>query len=82
MKNINLKSLLPIVVGIVIFLTITFVYFSPLLKGKVLLQSDMVQNTGMAKEIVDHREKYHEEALWTNSVCLLTRFLSLILLTL
>lgn len=68
MKNINLKSLLPIAVGIVVFITITLFYFSPLLKGKVLLQSDMVQNTGMAKEIVDHREKYNEEALWTNSM--------------
>lgn len=68
MKNINLKSLLPIITGIVIFIVLTFGYFTPLLKGKVIMQSDMIQNKGMAKEIVDHREKYNEEPLWTNSM--------------
>src|SRR3989344_3743464 len=68
MKNINLKSLLPIITGIVIFIVLTFGYFTPLMKGKVIMQSDMIQNKGMAKEIVDHREKYNEEPLWTNSM--------------
>jgi hypothetical protein len=68
MKNINFKSLLPIFVGILLFVILSLFYFSPLLKGKALIQSDMVQNAGMAKEVVDHREKYHEEALWTNSM--------------
>ncbi|MBL0329780.1 MAG: hypothetical protein IPP64_10265 [Bacteroidetes bacterium] len=68
MKNINLKSLLPIITGIVIFIVLTFGYFTPLLKGKAIVQSDMVQNRGMSKEVVDHREKYNEEALWTNSM--------------
>lgn len=68
MKKINLKALLPIVVGIVIFLIITLLYLNPLLKGKVILQSDMVQNRGMSKEITDFRDKYHEEPLWTNSM--------------
>jgi hypothetical protein len=68
MKKINVKAILPIVVGIVIFLIITFLYLTPLLKGKVILQSDMVQNRGMSKEISDFREQYHEEPLWTNSM--------------
>lgn len=68
MKNINFKALLPVIVGIVIFIVISLFYFSPLLKGKVLLQSDMVQNAGMSKEINDFRDKYHEEPLWTNSM--------------
>ncbi|HSH64329.1 MAG TPA: hypothetical protein VLB84_00685 [Bacteroidia bacterium] len=68
MKNFNFRSILPIVVGIAIFIALTLFYFNPLLKGKVLLQSDMVQNSGMAKEVKDHREKYNEEALWTNSM--------------
>ena len=61
MKNINMKSLLPIITGVVIFIVLTFGYFTPLMKGKVIMQSDMIQNKGMAKEIVDHREKYDEE---------------------
>lgn len=68
MKSLNFKSLLPIVTAIIIFIVLTFGYFTPLLKGKVIKQSDMVQNRGMAKEVVDHRDKYHEEALWTNSM--------------
>ncbi|MCW3102575.1 MAG: hypothetical protein JWO09_1015 [Bacteroidetes bacterium] len=65
MKNINLKSLLPVVSAIVIFIVLTFGYFTPLLKGKVISQSDMVQNKGMSKDVVDYRNTYHEEALWT-----------------
>ncbi|HEX8514855.1 MAG TPA: YfhO family protein [Bacteroidia bacterium] len=68
MKSINMKSLIPIVSAIVIFIVLTFGYFTPLLKGKVILQSDMVQNRGMSKDVVDHREKYHEEPLWTNGM--------------
>ncbi len=68
MKNINLKSLLPIITGIVIFIVLTFGYFSPMMKGKVIVMSDMVQNKGMSKEISDFREKNHSEPLWTNSM--------------
>lgn len=68
MKNFNFKSLLPIVTGVVIFIVLTFGYFTPLMKGKVIVQSDMVQNKGMSKEIIDHRAKYDEEPLWTNSM--------------
>lgn len=67
MKNFNLKSALPILVGILLFIVITFGYLSPLLKGKAISQSDMIFNKGMSKEIVDHRNQFHEEALWTNS---------------
>ncbi len=60
--------MLPIVVGVIIFIALTFGYFTPLLKGKVIKQYDMTQNRGMSKEIVDHRTKYNEEPLWTNSM--------------
>jgi hypothetical protein len=44
-------------------------YFIPeVLEGKKLNQHDIVQFKGMSKEIVDHRAKYHEEPLWTNSM--------------
>jgi len=68
MKDFNLKSILPIAAGILIFIALTFAYFTPLTKGKVIVQSDMVQNKGMAKEINDFRDKYHTEPLWTNSM--------------
>ncbi|MCW3083824.1 MAG: hypothetical protein JWP12_1190 [Bacteroidetes bacterium] len=68
MKQLNLKSLLPIVTAIVIFIALTFGYFTPLLKGKVIVQSDMTQNRGMAKEVTDFKAQYHTEPLWTNSM--------------
>lgn len=68
MNNFNIKSFIPVVAGILIFIALTMGYFTPLLKGKVIEQSDMVLNQGMGKEVNDHRDKYHEEALWTNSM--------------
>jgi len=68
MKNIQLKSLIPFISAIAIFIAITFIYFAPLLKGKVIQQSDMIASKGMSKEINDFRDKYHEEPLWTNSM--------------
>ncbi|MBT9189421.1 YfhO family protein [Zobellia russellii] len=54
------------------FVTIFFViaalaYFHPVLQGKVIEQSDIVQFTGMAKEQNDFRKKTGEEPYWTNS---------------
>ncbi len=68
MKNTLLKSLLPIAAGFIIFIVLTFGYLTPLTKGKVIVQSDMIQNKGMSKEIIDHRKKYGDEPLWTNSM--------------
>lgn len=48
------------------FLVILFLYFSPVLKGEVLLQGDILQYTGMSKEVVDYRADTGEEALWTS----------------
>ena len=68
MKKINLKAFLPIVVAIILFILITVVFVNPVFKGKTLAQSDMIQGQGMSKEIVDFREKYNEEPLWTNAM--------------
>jgi hypothetical protein len=66
-KNL-LKKLTPYLVAIVVFLAITFVYFSPVLEGKKLKQHDIAMWKGMSKEISDFRESTGEEALWTNSM--------------
>lgn len=54
--------------ALIIFLAITFAYFSPMLKGKVIVAHDTLTYTGMAKEIKDFRSKTGKEALWTNSM--------------
>ncbi|MGB6150998.1 MAG: YfhO family protein [Pricia sp.] len=52
---------------IVFFVIAALAYFSPVLQGKVIEQSDIVQFTGMAKEQTDFRKKTGEEPYWTNS---------------
>lgn len=68
MKNFQLKKYLPYFTAIVIFLLITMIYFSPLFEGKKIYQSDIVNFTGMSKEIVDYRDKTGKEPLWTNAM--------------
>jgi len=63
-----LKKATPYLLAIVVFLAITFVYFSPLLEGKKLRQHDIAMYKGMSKEIADFREATGEEPLWTNSM--------------
>lgn len=67
LKTFFLKCL-PHVIALLLFLAISLAYFYPLLEGKQLLQSDIIQFRGMAKEIADYREETGEEALWTNSM--------------
>ncbi len=68
MKNKWIAVILPHISAIIIFLTISLAYFSPVLEGKILRQHDNIQYRGMSKEIVDFRAKYHKEPLWTNSM--------------
>ncbi|MCD4772867.1 MAG: YfhO family protein [Bacteroidales bacterium] len=68
MENFQLKKSIPFIVGILIFVLITMIYFNPLIQGKKLQQADITQFKGMSKEIVDYRDKTGDEALWTNSM--------------
>ncbi len=68
MKKQSIKKYLPFIAALLIFLSLTFVYFSPLFEGKKLNQHDILQWKGMSKEVVDYREKTGEEPLWTNSM--------------
>lgn len=67
-KNQLLKSAIPHLAAFGVLLIVAIVYFSPLLSGKILVQSDIVQWKGSAKEVDDFRDKTGEEALWTNSM--------------
>ena len=67
MKNNLIKTVLPHVVAIIVFLIISIVYFSPFLEGKKLIQGDYVHFQGMSKEIMDF-EKEGVESQWTNSM--------------
>ncbi len=62
------KKILPHIVAILVFITVSAVYFYPRLDGQRINQSDVIQNIGMKKEIEDFRDKYDSEPLWTNSM--------------
>ncbi|MGM0498341.1 MAG: YfhO family protein, partial [Bacteroidota bacterium] len=58
--------IIPHVIALVLFIIISYTYFTPLLEGKSIKQSDIDQYKGNSKELKEHREKTGEEALWTN----------------
>jgi len=68
MKKFSFNAVLPYIVAIGLFVIIIFAYFTPLLEGKRIIQGDIVQFSGMSKEIVDFRSKTGQEPLWTNSM--------------
>ncbi|NNK88934.1 MAG: hypothetical protein HKO90_11680, partial [Flavobacteriaceae bacterium] len=62
-----LKTLLPHIIVVSIFCLASLIYFYPVLQGKKIYQSDIVQYTGMAKQQNDFRADTGEETYWTNS---------------
>jgi hypothetical protein len=54
--------------AIALFIVLAFLYFYPVLEGKVLKANDSTVSTINSKEIRDFREKYDREPLWTNSI--------------
>ncbi len=62
----NFRKFLPIVIAVLSFVIVSLAYFSPVLEGKELFQSDIAQFRGMSKEVKEYRDQYHEEPYWTN----------------
>ena len=62
-----LNKFYPHALAILGFVLISLIYFYPVLQGKQIFQSDIVQYTGMAKEQNDFRASDHIEPYWTNS---------------
>lgn len=63
----SLKEFLPHILVVFGFIIISLAYFSPVLQGKEIFQSDIVQYTGMAKQQNDFRAKTGEEPYWTDA---------------
>lgn len=69
MRSINWKSLVPVFAALALFYLLSLVYFSPVIEGKQLVQSDKRNWQGMAQEIIEHRDAYDgEDPLWTESM--------------
>jgi hypothetical protein len=63
MVKTNFKFGIPVLVFVLVALS----YFSPVLRGYKLFQSDIQQFRGMSKEIKDFREKNETEPYWTDA---------------
>src|SRR5690554_5376213 len=65
--HFNLKKFLPHLVAVLLFIVAALAYFNPVLQGKKIFQSDIVQYNGMAKQQNDFREDTGEETYWTDA---------------
>jgi hypothetical protein len=63
----SIKKFLPHVLVLVGFVIVSLAYFSPVLQGKSIYQSDIVHYIGMSKQQKDFKEATGEETYWTNS---------------
>jgi len=63
----SIKKFLPHILIIVGFVVASLAYFNPVLQGKQIFQSDIMQYIGMAKQQNDFRETTGQETYWTNS---------------
>ncbi len=65
--NFNFKSFIPHIIAFILFVVVSIGYFSPVLQGKVLNQSDLVQAKGMEHEREVYKQKEGKEIYWTNA---------------
>lgn len=63
----NQKSLWVHIAVVLLFSIIPVIYFSPVLQGEVIYQSDIAQYTGMARERNEYKEETGKESYWTDS---------------
>lgn len=64
----NLKKILPHIIAVIAFIVVSLVFFSPVMEGKKLFQSDMAQFDGASKELHDYEKASGEGANWANAM--------------
>jgi len=63
----SIKKCLPHILVLVGFICLSLAYFSPVLKGKEIYQSDIKHYIGMSKQQKDFKADTGDETYWTNS---------------
>ncbi|MDO5980434.1 YfhO family protein [Flavivirga spongiicola] len=63
----SVKRIGPHLLVLVGFVILSLAYFSPVLKGEKIFQSDIMQYIGMSKQQKDFKAETGEETYWTNS---------------
>jgi len=68
MNKTVLTKFTPHIAAFLLFVVISFMYFSPVLEGKQLLGHDTESWMCMAKETLDYNATHNDVTLWTNSM--------------
>jgi len=68
MNKTVLTKFTPHIAAFLLFVVISFMYFSPVLEGKQLLGHDTESWMYMAKETLDYNTTHNDVTLWTNSM--------------
>lgn len=61
------KKLLPHLFVLIGFIVVSLAYFSPVLQGKQIYQSDIAQYIGMSRQQTEFKEETGEEPYWTDA---------------
>ena len=67
MKRLTNTDIVKQLSVIIFFIITSLLFFFPVLKGKKILQNDIVQYSGMSKELNDFRDKNDKETYWVNN---------------
>jgi len=59
------KNIFYIAGSLILFIAIALIYTNPVFQGKEIIQHDIVQYKGGAKELLDYRAKHGEETYWS-----------------
>jgi len=62
------KNIFYIAGSLILFITIALIYTNPVFQGKEIIQHDIVQYKGGAKELLDYRAKHGEETYWSDAM--------------
>ena len=62
------KNIFYIVGSLILFIAIALIYTNPIFQGKEIIQHDIVQYKGGAKELLDYRAKHGEETYWSDAM--------------
>lgn len=67
-QKIDWKGFMPHVIAVLVFLTLTLVYFAPVFEGRDVRQADAVGSMGWGKDARDYHEESGEYSYWSNSM--------------
>lgn len=68
MNKTILAKITPHIAALLLFICISFIYFTPIIEGKQLIGHDTESWLCMAKETMDYNSTHHDVTLWTNSM--------------